>query len=52
MSGADPATGQAPQPVLVLQMDRGRIAGPSDLTSTPAWARPIVAAALELMSGR
>ena len=45
---ADPANGQAPQPVLVLHMERGRIVGPSDLTSTPAWAKPIVAAALEL----
>jgi predicted ABC-type ATPase len=45
---ADPAAGQAPQPVLVLHMDRGRIVGPSDLASTPAWAKPIVAAALEL----
>jgi predicted ABC-type ATPase len=45
---ADPATGRAPQPVLVLHMERGRIAGPPDLTSTPAWAKPIVAAALEL----
>jgi len=45
---ADPATGQAPQPVLVLHRERGRIVGPSDLTSTPAWAKPIVAAALEL----
>lgn len=44
---ADPATGQAPQPVLVLHMERGRILGPSDLTSTPAWAKPVVAAALE-----
>ncbi|OBF92113.1 ZTL protein [Mycobacterium sp. 852002-51163_SCH5372311] len=44
---ADPATGQAPQPVLVLNMQRGRIVGPSDLTLTPAWAKPIVAAALE-----
>jgi hypothetical protein len=34
--------------VLVLHMDRGRIVGPSDLASTPAWAKPIVAAALEL----
>ena len=49
---ADPATGQAPQPVLVLHMERGRIVGPSDLTSTPAWAKPIVAAALELTQGR
>ena len=48
---ADPTTGQAPQPVLVLHMERGRIVGPSDLTSTPAWAKPIVAAALELRPG-
>jgi hypothetical protein len=48
---ADPAAGQAPQPVLVLRMERGRIVGPSDLTSTPAWAKPIVAAALELTPG-
>lgn len=45
---ADPATGQAPKPVLVLHTERSRIVGPSDLTSTPAWAKPIVAAALEL----
>jgi predicted ABC-type ATPase len=48
---ANPATGQAPLPVLVLHMERGRIVGPSDLTSTPAWAKPIVAAALELTQG-
>ena len=48
---ADPATGQAPHPVLVLRMERGRIVGPSDLTSTPAWAKPIVATALELTQG-
>src|SRR5579875_524081 len=46
-ANADPAAGQAPQPVLVLHMERGRIVGPSDLTSTPAWAKPIVAAALD-----
>ena len=48
---ADPATGHAQQPVLVLDMERGRIVGPSDLRSTPAWAKPIVAAALELTQG-
>ena len=48
---ADPAAGQAPQPVSVLHMQRGRIVGPSDLTATPAWAKPIVAAALELTQG-
>ncbi|MCV7381262.1 ZTL protein [Mycobacterium alsense] len=44
---ADPAAGQAPLPVLVLHMERGRIVGPPDLSSTPAWAKPVVAAALE-----
>ena len=48
---ADPAAGQAPQPISVLHMQRGRIVGPSDLTATPAWAKPIVAAALELTQG-
>ncbi|GBE64910.1 hypothetical protein MFM001_13720 [Mycobacterium sp. MFM001] len=45
---ADLAAGQAPKPLLVLHMQRGRIAGPSDLAATPDWAKPIVAAALEL----
>lgn len=45
---ADPAAGQAPEPVLVLQMQRGRIVGPPDLASTPDWAKPIVAAAVGL----
>ena len=45
---ADPAAGQAPQPVLVLHMQRGRIVGPPDLASTPEWAKPIVAAAVAL----
>lgn len=50
-ASADPAEGQAPKPVLVLHMDRGRIVGPSDLSSTPAWAKPVVAAALQLAQG-
>lgn len=45
---ADPAAGQAPQPRLVLHVKQGRIIGPDDLSSTPDWAKPIVAAALEL----
>ena len=48
---ADPAAGQAPRPVLVLHTQRGRIVGPPDLAPTPAWAKPIVAAALELTQG-
>lgn len=42
----DPARGLKPQPVLVLHSDRGTIVGPADLSEAPAWAKPIVAAAL------
>lgn len=44
---ADPEEGKAPNPVLVLHMDGGIIIGPPDLTNTPAWAKPIVAAAIK-----
>ena len=47
---ADPAGGQTPKPILVLSMERGKILEPKDLTHTPAWAKPIVAAALKLTS--
>lgn len=43
---ADPAIGRAPRPDLVLHVERGRIVGPDDLSATPEWAKPIVAAAL------
>ena len=43
---ADPAAGLTPKPTLVLQMERGKIRNPPDLTRTPHWAKPIVAAAL------
>lgn len=45
---ADPAGGQTPKPTLVLSTERGRILEPKDLTQTPAWAKPIVAAAMKL----
>ncbi len=45
---ADPAAGQTPQLKLALHIGRGRILGPQNLTSTPNWAKPIVAAALKL----
>jgi predicted ABC-type ATPase len=45
---ADPAAGNAPRLLLVLHLDHGEIVGPSDLSSTPDWAKPIVAAALKL----
>jgi predicted ABC-type ATPase len=44
---ADPATGQEPEPVLVMHVERRRIVGPRDLTRTPEWAKPIVAAAMK-----
>ena len=45
---ADPKDGHAPRPTLVLHLDHGDIVGPPDLSSTPDWAKPIVAAALKL----
>jgi predicted ABC-type ATPase len=45
---ADPAAGKVPTPVLVLHLERGKIVGPKDLSPTPEWAKPIVAAALKL----
>ena len=44
---ANPAEGKAPQPRLVLHVEGGRIMNPRALARTPAWARPIVAAALK-----
>ena len=43
---ADPATGNAPVPKLVLHVERGRIKNLNDLARTPEWAKPIVAAAM------
>ena len=45
---ADPATGKAPAPVLVLHVRHATIVGPPILARTPPWARPIVAAARKL----
>jgi hypothetical protein len=44
---ADPAAGIAPHPELVLHVERADIVGPPDLSATPDWAEPIVAAAIE-----
>jgi predicted ABC-type ATPase len=43
---ADPHTGAAPEPTLVLHVVRGNVAGMCELTLTPEWAKPIVAAAI------
>lgn len=43
---ADPAAGMAPTVLLVLALQHGAIVNSADLTCTPEWAKPIVAAAL------
>ena len=45
---ADPDSRQAPQPQLVMHLKNGMIVAPADLTKTPDWAKPIVAAALRM----
>lgn len=47
---ADPSMGKAPILKLVLHMARKKIVGPADLSKTPQWAKPIVAAAMRLSS--
>ena len=49
---ANPASGQVPTPCLILHTVSGKIVGPADLSLTPDWAKPIVAAALNLHPGR
>jgi predicted ABC-type ATPase len=43
---ADPRAGKRPQPVLLLQMQAGRVVAHAPLVSVPAWAKPVLAAAL------
>jgi len=38
----------APKPVLLLHVEHGKITAPKNLSATPEWAKPIVAAALKL----
>jgi predicted ABC-type ATPase len=44
---AEPEERRPPKPELLLHLESGKIVGPSDLTRTPAWAEPIVAAAIK-----
>jgi predicted ABC-type ATPase len=46
----DPRTGRAPQPLLVLHLDRGQVVAACDRPLTPEWAKPIVAAAIRLVT--
>jgi predicted ABC-type ATPase len=43
---ADPQAGDTPAPRLVLHVKARHILGPEDLSQTPDWAKPIVAAAI------
>jgi predicted ABC-type ATPase len=49
---ADPVAGAAPTPLLVLELKRRAIVNSVDLTCTPEWAKPIVAAALKTTPAR
>jgi predicted ABC-type ATPase len=44
---ADPATGTAPEPKLVLHMERGQIVQHCELATAPEWAKPILLTALQ-----
>lgn len=48
---ADPLKGRRPRPVLLLEMQHGKITAPADLSAAPDWARPIIAAAIHLHTG-
>jgi predicted ABC-type ATPase len=48
---AEPEAGGMPAPRLVLHLEAGRILGPENLSQTPAWAKPIVAAAVQRRQG-
>ena len=45
---ADPDAGHAPRPKLVLHLRRREVAKLMKLSKVPAWAKPIVMAALRL----
>jgi predicted ABC-type ATPase len=45
---ADPRSGVAPRPRLLLHMNRRKIVDSCDLTKTPEWAKPILATAMKL----
>ncbi len=44
---AEPEADAIPAPQLVLHLEAGRILGPENLSQTPDWAKPIVAAVLQ-----
>lgn len=49
---ADPAAGEQPRPVLLLETQSGKIIVQADLEGAPEWAQPIIAAAIYLHISR
>lgn len=49
---ADPAAGKRPRPVLLLEVKRGKITAPADLSGAPDWAKPVIAAAILLHTAK
>jgi predicted ABC-type ATPase len=47
---ADPSTGVAPEPKLILHLDRQSIVEVCDLRNTPEWTKAILAAAIKLQT--
>jgi len=45
---ADPDSGKAPCPRLLLEIKSRKITAPADLSNAPVWAQPIIAAAIHL----
>ncbi len=45
---AAPAAGRRPQPVFLLHMKQGRAVATCELAHAPAWAKPILAAAIRM----
>lgn len=47
---ADPSKGKEPRPVLLLRIDRRKVRSFCPVEKAPAWAKPIIAAALKFKS--
>ena len=48
---SDPHTGVAPEPVLLLHLDHGKLRTLCDLASAPQWAKPVLITALQEARG-
>ncbi len=48
---ADPHTGAAPTPRLLVHLDHGKLRSVCELDTTPEWAKPVVLTALTITAG-